>query len=72
MLSEQVEVVSIHGEKLNQHFHGVGHALPLAVDSSAGTVVFKFLSDGLRFNRHVPLGQLADFQVGQILSQVIS
>jgi hypothetical protein len=72
MLTEQVEVVSIHGEKLNQHFLGVGHALPLSVDSSCGTITFKFQSDGTRFNRHVPLEQLADFHVGQKLMQVIS
>jgi phage baseplate assembly protein gpV len=70
-LTEQVEVVSIHGEKLNAHFNGVGHALPLAIDKSCSTIVFQF-SDGLRFNRHVPHEQRDDFKVGQTLTQVIS
>lgn len=73
MITEQVEVVSIHGEKLNHHWPNVGHALPLTIpDEVNGTIVFKFLSDGVRYNRHVPLEQLGDYQVGQVLTQVTS
>lgn len=71
-LTERVQVVSVHGEKLNTHYPGVGHALPLAIDELSGTIVFKYLSDGLRFQRHVPLEQLGDYQVGQTMTQVTS
>jgi hypothetical protein len=72
MLTEQVEVVSIHGEKLNFRSH-VGQALPLTIPSEThGTITFKYLSDGQRFDRHVPLDQLNDFRVGQQLMAVIS
>lgn len=72
-LTEEVQVVSIHGEMLNATFHGVGQALPASSPSDThGTITFKFLSDGLRYNRHVPLDQLGDYQVGQVLTQVTS
>jgi hypothetical protein len=68
---EKIQVLSIHGEMLNATFPA-GQALPLSSPSDThGTITFRYISDGQRFNRHVPLAELGDYQVGQTLTLTI-